>query len=161
MLHDVGKIAIPASILESPGRLSDTQMAVMRTHVRETEKLIKGIVPDDICEIAIRHHEKLDGSGYPHGLKAECLNREQRIVAVADIVSALASRRSYKDPFPKEESIRILRQMSVAQLDLQMCSYVCDHYDDIIVRTDQPRQYVIEQYKNIMREYAEKLAECK
>lgn len=71
LLHDVGKIAIPSSILEYPGRLSDEQMAIMRTHVDETEAIIGAIVPDAICRIAVRHHEKLDGSGYPLGLRAE------------------------------------------------------------------------------------------
>jgi len=68
LLHDVGKIAIPHEILECPGKLTREQMDIMKTHVKETERIIKGVVPDEICQIAIRHHEKLDGSGYPYGL---------------------------------------------------------------------------------------------
>lgn len=157
LLHDVGKIAIPESILEFPGRLTDEQMTVMRTHVNETKELIEGIVPEDICLIATRHHEKLDGSGYPLGLTGEKLSFPQRIVAVADIVSALSSRRSYKEPFPKERTVSILESMSKAQLDPVICSYVNDKYDEIMKLTDPPRAKVIAQYQDIISE-AEALA---
>lgn len=155
LLHDVGKIAIPASILEHPGKLSGEQMAVMRTHVEETRALIQGIVPEDICEIAVRHHEKLDGSGYPRGLTGEELTMPQRIVAVADIVSALSSRRSYKEPFPKEKTLTILAQMSAAQLDPQICAYVSENYDAIMNSTEEGRRRVIGQYQGIMQEFQE------
>ena len=155
LLHDVGKIAIPTEILEYPGRLTSEQMDVMRTHVVETKLLIEGIVPEDICQIAIRHHEKLDGSGYPMGLKAAALTQPQRIVAVADIVSALSSRRSYKDPFPKEKTLTILNQMSQSQLDPEICRYVIEHYDAIMEATQGSRLRVIQQYQGIMQEYQE------
>lgn len=155
MLHDVGKISIPVSILESPERLDDEQMAIMRTHVIETDALIKGIVPEDICRIAVRHHEKLDGSGYPFGLRAAELSMPERIVAVADIVSALSSRRSYKEPFPAQRTIAILRGMSGGQLDSTVCDYMAENYDEIIAATEDARQDVIAKYQCIMTEYAE------
>lgn len=154
-LHDVGKIAIPHDILECPGRLTDEQMAIMRTHVKETEYIIKGVVPDEICQIAIRHHEKLDGSGYPYGLSGEELNLSQRIVAVADVVSALTSKRSYKEPFPKEKTLAILGQMSKTQLDKSVCDYVTNNYDSIILTTEEERQKVIQMYRKIMAEFHE------
>ncbi len=155
LLHDVGKIAIPVSILENPGRLSPEQMDIMRTHVAETRALIEGIVPQEICEIAVRHHEKLDGSGYPLGLNASQLTQSQRIVAVADIVSALSSRRSYKEPYPKEKTLQILNKMNGRQLDGEICDYVISHFDEIIERTEPSRTRVIEQYQSIQREYCE------
>lgn len=153
LLHDVGKIAIPMSILESPGKLSDDEMTIMRTHVAETEALIKDIVPDNICQIAVRHHEKLDGSGYPHGLKADQLSFPQRIVAVADIVSALSNRRSYKEPFPEEKTVAVLRGMAGRLLDVPICQYVSDNYAAIMESTEPERAAVIAQYRSIMEEY--------
>ena len=153
LLHDVGKIAIPEAILEYPGKLSDEQMKVMRTHVDETEAIIGDIIPQNICNLALRHHEKLDGSGYPLGLTGADLTFPERIVAVADIVSALSSRRSYKDPFPKDKTIMILNDMAKTKLDKDICQYVIDEYDNILNRTEGPRQNVINTYKNIMNEY--------
>ena len=127
----------------------------MRTHVVETRVMIEGIVPQRICEIAARHHEKLDGSGYPNGLVASELTVSQRIVAVADIVSALSSRRSYKDPFPKEKTLQILTDMSGSQLDEKVCEYVLANYDAIIDSTEPDRARVIAQYQAIMHEFDE------
>lgn len=155
LLHDVGKIAIPTEILEFPGRLTDEQMTVMRTHVTQTERLIRNAVPDHVCELAIRHHEKLDGSGYPAHLTAKDLTFAQRIIAVADIISALSSRRSYKMPFPKEKTISILTEMSDHQLDADICAYVCQNYDEIMVRTEPERNAVIERYHALMQEFSQ------
>lgn len=99
LLHDIGKIAIPLSILEAPGRLTPKEMDIMKKHVEITNHILTGIVDDDVREIAIRHHEKIDGSGYFRGLKGDQLTRPQRIVAVADIISALYGKRSYKEAF--------------------------------------------------------------
>lgn len=155
LLHDVGKIAIPISILEYPSRLSAEQMAIMRTHVAETKKIIDKIVPEDICALALGHHEKLDGSGYPLGLKGKEITFPQRIIAVADIASALSSRRSYKDPFPKEKTISILREMKKEKLDPKICDYICDNYDSILSSTEKAREAVINQYQAIQKEYKE------
>lgn len=85
LVHDLGKMATPQSILESPDRLSPDQMEIMRQHVRHTQQMIENLLPEDICRIAVRHHEKLDGSGYPLGLTADTLTVDDRIVAIADI----------------------------------------------------------------------------
>lgn len=153
LLHDIGKISIPLSILESPGKLSDEEMDTMRSHVDETEHLISGIIPDSICKLALRHHEKLDGSGYPKGLTADELTFSQRIIAIADIVSALSSHRSYKDPFPKEKTLRIINEMSERKLDPDICKYVISNYDNIMNSTEQSRIEIIEKYQQIKNEF--------
>lgn len=153
LLHDVGKIAIPLEILESPGGLSPEQMTVMRRHVVETEQMIEKIVPEDICKIAVRHHEKLDGSGYPRGLMGDELDFNQRIVAVSDIVSALASRRSYKEEFPKEKTLSILKNMQRSELDPQICQYIIENYDSIMLQTDPHRSKIIQSYLSIADEF--------
>lgn len=109
LLHDIGKIAIPLSILEAPGRLAPKEMDIMKKHVEITDHILTGIVDDDVREIAIRHHEKIDGSGYFRGLKGEQLTKPQRIVAVADIISALYGKRSYKEAFDIDRIKEIIK----------------------------------------------------
>lgn len=109
LLHDIGKIAIPLSILEAPGRLTPKEVDIMKKHVEITDHILTGIVDDDVREIAIRHHEKIDGSGYFRGLKGEQLTKPQRIVAVADIISALYGKRSYKEAFDIDRIKEIIK----------------------------------------------------
>ncbi|MEG1074900.1 MAG: HD domain-containing protein [Ruthenibacterium sp.] len=154
LLHDLGKVAIPLSILEYPGRLSPDDMKIMRTHVVYTEQLLKGRVDDEIMQIAIRHHEKLDGTGYAYGLFGDVLSVPQRIVAVADIVSALGSRRSYKEPFPKEKTLELVGELAKAgKLDAQICALVAHDFDAIMRATDMARDPVIAAYRDIHTEY--------
>lgn len=108
LLHDIGKLATPTEILEAPRRLNDEEMAIMQKHVADSEKILRGIIDDTVVEIAIRHHEKLDGSGYHRGLSGNELTVPQRIVAVADIISALYGKRSYKEAFEIEKIQEIL-----------------------------------------------------
>ncbi len=108
MLHDLGKQGTPLSILESHGRLDEREMAIMKRHVVLSNDILVGNVDNDIRLIAVRHHEKMDGSGYPDGLTAESLTRPQRLLAVADILSALMGTRSYKAAFPKERVLEII-----------------------------------------------------
>ena len=89
-IHDLGKIAIPLEILEKPGKLTFDEMEVMKTHILLTGNIIRGHVSDNVYKIAIRHHEKVNGEGYPYGIKDDELSLAEKIVAVADIYSALS-----------------------------------------------------------------------
>ena len=84
----------------------------MKTHIILTGNIIGGHVSDNVYKIAMRHHEKLDGKGYPYGIKEEELSLAEKIVAVADIFSALTGKRSYKDSMPKDKVISIMQQMA-------------------------------------------------
>ncbi len=154
MLHDLGKIAIPTEILEFPGTLTAPQMALMRTHVSVSEEIIKDFVDPEVCRIAVRHHEKLDGSGYPRGLRAGDLTLSERLVAVADILSALIGRRSYKESFSEEKVRHLLRGMSEnGKLDGQVTGLVLSQYDDILRAADEYCRPVIEAYQRMKDEY--------
>jgi len=96
-IHDLGKISVPAEILSSPAKLSKDAMAIIREHPASGFEILKGIVfPWPIAEIVRQHHERLDGSGYPQGLSADAILIEARILAVADVVEAMASHRPYR-----------------------------------------------------------------
>lgn len=156
ILHDAGKIGVPVEILEYPGRLSPQAMTVMRTHVDMTEAIFGGEVDETVARIALRHHEKLDGSGYPRGLGAADLTVGERLVAVADIVSALCGTRSYKEAYPKERVIRILEDMKGQGLiDGEIVDVFVEHYDLVMGRTRQECLPLIEKYRRIQEEFRE------
>lgn len=155
LLHDLGKIAIPLNILESTGRLSDEEMKVMKAHVRITEMILEGVVDDDVLQIAVRHHEKLDGSGYHKGLTGDMLTLPQQIVAVADILSALYGKRSYKDSFSSELIQKIMTEdadnnkINHAAVDILM-----RNYDNVIKEFEKAKEGTIGLYLKIKEQYA-------
>ena len=154
ILHDAGKIGVPVEILEFPGRLSPQAMTVMRTHVDMTEAIFGGEVDETVTRIALRHHEKLDGSGYPRGLAAGDLTVGERLVAVADIVSALTGTRSYKEAYSKERVVRILEDMKQKGLiDGEIVDVFVENYDLIMSHTQKQCLPLIEKYQAIQEEF--------
>ncbi|MFN8670442.1 MAG: HD domain-containing protein [Gemmatimonadaceae bacterium] len=110
LLHDVGKIDIPAEILNKPGRLTAEEWALMRSHPEAGVELLKGIdFPEDVIPIVLSHHEKWDGTGYPHGLAREGIPLVARILGLADVYDALTTARSYKPGLPHAQAIAIIR----------------------------------------------------
>lgn len=97
MIHDIGKISIPAEILAKPSKLSDIERALMESHVLTGYEILKDIIfPWPVAEIVRQHHERMDGSGYPQGLKGDEILLEARIIAVADVLEAMSSHRPYR-----------------------------------------------------------------
>ncbi len=112
-LHDVGKVAIPDSILLKPGPLTAAERAIVETHAEEGHRLVGGSsssILDMAATIALSHQEKWDGSGYPRGLVGEAIPIEGRIVAVADVFDALTSDRVYRKAFPVEDALKMMRE---------------------------------------------------
>jgi len=96
-IHDLGKIQVPAEILSKPNRLTDIEFALIKAHAQTGYDILKGIAfPWPIANIVLQHHERLDGSGYPQGLKGDQILLGSRIIAVADVVEAMASHRPYR-----------------------------------------------------------------
>ncbi len=145
LVHDLGKIYVPENILKKPGKLTKEEYEVMKTHVIKTHDLIHGILPETIVQIAIRHHEKLDGSGYPNQIKENHLTLEQRILAVADIVSALLSKRSYKDEFDYEKTKKVLTDEALNNhLDKEVVEAFLNNHD-----------FIIKEFKKVINESLE------
>lgn len=113
MLHDIGKARIPLAILEKPGPLDESETAVMRKHPEYGLEALgdNSGLPAEMLDIIIHHHELLDGSGYPHGLKGSEICDLVRIMTISDIFGALLERRSYKPPFSSEAAYQILLDM--------------------------------------------------
>ena len=143
LLHDIGKITTPIHILEAPRKLTDDEMFIMKNHVEMSEFILKDYILEDIQEIAISHHEKLDGTGYPKKLTKEELTKPQRILAVADIISALTGKRSYKDSFSKEKIVDIITKDAIkGKLCSETVNCVLTNFDDIMknvsIKTSEP-----------------------
>lgn len=130
ILHDLGKISIPNMILESPGKLSAFEYRVMKMHVEETESILKNIVPEKIMNIALHHHEKLNGSGYPERLSAAQLSQQDRILTIADIFSALVDKRSYKEKFDRQNIIQIFQKMADSgEISSEAPEFISENYN--------------------------------
>ncbi len=154
LLHDVGKVSTPVAILEKPGRLTTEEMAVMQRHVVDTGHILGDYLDSDVKRIAVRHHEKLDGSGYPLGLTGGQLSKSDRIVAVADILSALIRKRSYKDAFDKETTLSILTHMrDEKKICPQVTEIVLQNYDEILETAEAFGREVVEMYQGLQLDY--------
>lgn len=154
LLHDIGKVAIPVSILEAPRRLSDDEMRIMKAHVVISDKILRGALDDKIVEIAARHHEKLDGTGYPRGINGEEITQLERIIAVADILSALYGKRSYKDAFSPEKIKGILQgDADAGKICPQVVGVAISNFDKIIQRYEKERDVTMDRYMEIVNQY--------
>lgn len=153
LLHDIGKISTPLKILEKGAKLSDYEFGIMKDHVVLSDYILNGCMDDSIVRIAARHHEKLDGSGYPKGLREEELTLSECIVAVGDILSALMGRRSYKEPFPEEKVKSILIQNKE---DGKLCGMVVDqaleHYQTLQESVDAVSFTAMQRYEYLISE---------
>jgi HD-GYP domain-containing protein (c-di-GMP phosphodiesterase class II) len=140
-LHDIGKISIPDRVLLKPGKLDADEEALMRTHPIRGREMIDQMLShfefgqiqggDILRNIALFHHESIDGSGYPHGRMGEDIPIEARIVAVADIFDALTSRRPYKTAWSIDDAFTLLRQLAGKKLDEHCVNAMIDNRDKI------------------------------
>lgn len=110
LLHDIGKFVVPAEVLNKAGRLSAEEWDVVRSHPRAGVEMVQDVAfPGDVMDILLSHHERWDGSGYPHGLAGEAIPHAARIVAIADAYDAITSVRSYKDALAHDTAMAVLR----------------------------------------------------
>ncbi len=119
-MHDIGKLGIPDAILKKPGRFTPEERKIMEQHCELGGQIMEGSNSDLIAmcrSVAMTHHEKWDGSGYPNGLKGEEIPIEGRIVALADVFDAIASKRVYKDAVPIDDVLAILRKDAGTHFD--------------------------------------------
>ncbi len=139
-MHDVGKIGIPDAVLRNPGKLSTAERKVMEQHTLIGARILGGSESQLLRAgevIALSHHEKWDGTGYPSGLTAESIPLYGRICAVADVFDALISKRCYKSAFPKEEAYEILKHGRGSHFDPQIVDVFFSHLDDVTAIQEQ------------------------
>lgn len=121
VIHDLGKITVPAGILAKPGRLSNLEYELIKNHVQAGYDILKQIeFPWPLAEVILQHHERLDGSGYPQGLKGEQIMLLARILAVADVFETIASHRPYRPSLGRQSAIDELEKNSGILYDEQV-----------------------------------------
>jgi response regulator RpfG family c-di-GMP phosphodiesterase len=131
-LHDIGKVAIPDSVLNKAGSLTDDEMNIMRTHAQNGFDLLdqsNSKMLETGAEVALTHHERWDGTGYPNGVKGNNIPLFGRIVNVADVFDALMSRRVYKEPFPLDKTIQIMSDLSGKAFDPELIDLLIQNKD--------------------------------
>ncbi|MCR5329357.1 MAG: HD domain-containing protein [Saccharofermentans sp.] len=138
-LHDIGKINISDSILNKPGKLTDEEYELMKTHTTSGRMIIDKAISNvegenylkEARNMVCYHHERWDGKGYPEGLKGEDIPLSARVMAVADVFDALSSTRVYKPAFPLSESIRIIEEGKGTQFDAKCVEVLVDHLPEV------------------------------
>ena len=118
LLHDVGKLGVSNRILDKPGRLTDEEWAAVRRHPQLSEAILSPVPAlADVARLAVEHHERLDGSGYPYGLVAHQLDVPSRVLQVADVAEALSARRPYREAMDVDAVLRVMGREAGSRLD--------------------------------------------
>ena len=134
-MHDVGKIGIPDSILFKPGKLTEEEFSVIKTHTVIGHSILKNSprrIMRTAATIALQHHERWDGTGYPHGLVEDETHVFGRITALADVFDALACDRVYKKAWPLDEVIGYLREQKGRQFDPLLTEIFLESMDEML-----------------------------
>lgn len=127
LLHDIGKISVPASILTKAGKLTEEEWALIRSHTRRGYEILSNTYfPWPVADMVLHHHERLDGSGYPDGISGDSLSLEVRILGVCDVVEAMGSHRPYRPARSKEEVIQELEGGRGSKYDPYVVDLVLD-----------------------------------
>lgn len=128
LLHDVGKTVVPRSVLERDGPLTEQDLKLVRLHPKVGADILRGIKDmERFAEVVLNHHERLDGSGYPRGLRGGQLDRLARIAAVADVFDAITSPRPYRPAMPTARALAVLQiEVDLGRLDAEVFSELAD-----------------------------------
>jgi HD-GYP domain-containing protein (c-di-GMP phosphodiesterase class II)/Tfp pilus assembly protein PilZ len=134
LLHDYGKIGVPDAILKKDGRLTEEEYENVKSHAAKTREILEQInfegIYREVPEIAGSHHEKIDGSGYPKGIRGKAIPLGAKILAVADFFEAITSRRHYRDPMPLQQAFALLIEKSGTHFEKKIVSAFIKYYKE-------------------------------
>jgi HD-GYP domain-containing protein (c-di-GMP phosphodiesterase class II) len=126
LLHDVGKLGVSNAVLDKPGKLDADEWAAVQRHAAYTEQILSRIAAfDELARVAGAHHERLDGTGYPRGLKADAIALETRIITTADIFDAISAERPYRGATPIDRTLQIMAETVGSALDARCFEALC------------------------------------
>ncbi len=150
-LHDIGKLAVPSSILDKPGRLTAEERAVVSSHTYHTYHVLRTVhALRPLSEWAALHHERLDGTGYPFRLTADDLTLKARIMAVADVFTALSEERPYRRALGQAETMAIMRRMAAGgALDARVVEEVANRYEELDARRVRDQASAAWEYREL------------
>lgn len=154
LIHDIGMLDIPKEIVQAPRKLKKEEIKMVRSHVEAAERQLEARMKSEVVDIALAHHERGDGNGYPHRLKDSQISLQQGILQVADVVSALASGRSYREAMSKQQIISILNEEAAKKrLKLQIVSMYVNSYDEIMQCVKKETAGILKMYQTLNLQY--------
>ena len=154
LIHDIGMLAVPREIIEASRKLEPEEIQRLRTHVGTAENVLKNKMQEEVVNIALAHHERCDGSGYPRRLTDKQMSTPQRILQVADVVTALVNPRSYRKDMPKEKVIAILNEeASKNRLKKTVVTIFVKSYDSIMERVKKESAEIMKMYATLNMQY--------
>lgn len=154
LLHDLGMIGISKDILMAPRKLKPEEIKHVRTHVAITEEKIGKKMDAEVVGIALAHHERGDGSGYPKRLTEKQITLQQGVLQVADTVSAMVNKRSYREALPKQQVLRILNEeVGKKRFKKQPVTVLTDYYDEIMEHVKAETARILKMYQTLNMQY--------
>lgn len=147
-LHDLGKLVVPAEILEKPGPLTGDEWAVMRAHAYHTHRVLETVRGLELVNAwAALHHERLNGEGYPFHLEGRDLALGSRLMAVADVFTAVTEGRPYAEALPGDQALQVLQQMAGDALDSTIVSLLGSHFDEVNAQRVAMQEAAVREYE--------------
>ena len=160
LLHDIGMCAVPAETIESGRKLSEEETATLRSHVSVTESILRGRINQDCLDIILMHHERCDGSGYPHRLRDYQMSKPAKMLQVADSIAALINPKGTKEPKSKEAIIRILEaEADAGKLNSEIVRTFVNFYDKMMENVDADLRAFLADYNDLQNDYNVKIAQ--
>ena len=154
LVHDIGMLAIPEDIIDAPRKLEDAEKNLIHTHVELMHKAIEGKFSQNIVDIAVAHHERFDGSGYPKGLKGSGMNTKQAILQTAETVVSMINDKPYRKAYNKEDIMEELNNGIVSgKYDGVVADTFLRYYDEIVEKAFQKAQVALTTHQRLLRNY--------
>lgn len=154
LLHDIGMMAMPKEILEAPRKLTKEEYEKIKSHVHLAEKILNNRMAGEVVEIVAAHHERGNGSGYPRGMREMQMSHTQKVLQLADTVSALTAKRSYRPAFTKEEVVALVKaDTEKGRFSKAISKAFLENYDEIMKRVEVRSGEITGIYKKLNRQY--------
>ena len=154
LVHDIGMLVIPEDIIDAPRKLEDAEKNLIHTHVELMHKAIEGKFSQNIVDIAVAHHERFDGSGYPKGLKGSGMNTKQAILQTAETVVSMINDKPYRKAYNKEDIMEELNNGIVSgKYDGVVADTFLRYYDEIVEKAFQKAQVTLTTHQRLLRNY--------
>ncbi len=154
LLHDIGMIAMPSSLLNAPRSLNDEEKNFIKTHVEIMEKTLEGKLSQEIIKIAAAHHERFDGSGYPHALKGSAMGNKEAILQISEQVVNAIEEKPYREAHTKQEVVDELNEgIITGKYDGIVTDTFLKHFDEIMERAVQKAETTLVTHQKLLRNY--------
>ena len=164
-LHDLGKLAIPNEILDKPGKLTVGEYNIIKTHAYHSYNLLSGVKGlEEINEYGSLHHERIDGSGYPFQIKGKDLREGSRVMAIADVLTAITEDRPYREGIEYAKAMQVIEKMGQdSKLDTEIIALVKENSGEIDVVRERAQQQAVKEYKDFESEINQEIgrASCR